>query len=206
MLYYPRINHRGLLTRMKKEVAHDLKFQGHKEVFRAFVDLLSDKEVTNNLGESFLESTMTMLRWRFGGKTRDMDNEKVDYIYRLNNHSIDIQLKSASFGLRGKSWKWRIFKSNEELDLDFYDQTDTFLALVGLKILSLENGRFYKEVLDSQFPQIALIPGKDIVQYFSKKSVINVSSDKLLKHECPYWNNYFGIDNINKALHKYKLT
>jgi hypothetical protein len=182
--------------RMKRRYFHNLRL-------RSSVSPLIPSEITNNLGEAHLESNMALFRWRLAGKERDMDNQKVDYTYRYGNAEIDIQLKSRNLDLEYKNWQWVIFPSDKELDKKFYAAPHTFLFLVGIKLV-FEGSRFHQEVIQDKFPQIALIPGNEVVRYFAEKSlnsgVITLSLTKLLERKDPYWNDYFGEKNIYKTL------
>jgi hypothetical protein len=174
-----------------------------KKKFRRVADPLSLSETTNHVGEAHLESTMARFHWRLSGKTEDMDNQKVDYTYRLGKAEIEIQLKSRNIDLDSKNWQWVIYPSDKEIDKKFYDAAYTFLCLVGIKIVENEDG-FYEEFIDGNFPQIALIPGKDVVKYFTDKSlktgVMSVSLNTLLAKNHPFFKDYFGENNIQKML------
>ena len=96
--------------------------------------LLQD-EITNRIGEKYLEKTFALLLWRTQSNTgnEDKDHEGVDYIYGFGHTRIDIQLKSANLGLKYKNWTWHIADSYKELK-GFYDEIGTFLFLVGVQI------------------------------------------------------------------------
>jgi hypothetical protein len=105
--------------------------------------------------------------------------------------------------LRYENWNWEIIPKNKELDKNFYDEAHTFLFLIGIK-LEKKGSKIHKEVISDQLPQVALIPGKVVVKYFTEESpnsrAITLSLKKLLEKKYPYWNDYFGEKNIYKTL------
>jgi hypothetical protein len=186
--------------------------------------LLQD-EVTNRIGEKYLEKSMALLLWRQESNpgNKDKDHEGVDYIYSFGHTRIGIQLKSANLDLKHRNWTWHIADSYEELD-GFYDEIGTFLFLVGVKIF-FEGGRF-KETREGSFqekekgqkleykyelPQIALIPGQSIMKFFEKskgKLDLHISPrklrlgkyDKSRPGKYNNWNDYLGEDNIHRIM------
>jgi hypothetical protein len=179
----------------------------HRILFRKSFEPLEKSEVTDNIGECRLQSVMAGLGWRFVGHTRDSDNQKVDYVYRLGNAEIDIQLKSSRLNLKKETWDWEIFDDEAVLDMKFYDRAYTFLFLAGIKLENIE-GEASLEFASRHLPQVALIPGKVVVKYFKEKTVsnrISLSMKSLKDKKYPIWNDYFGVKNIYKLLVKTKM-
>ena len=89
-----------------------------------------------------------------------MDYRKVDFKSYFGNAEIEIQLKTRNFTKGAKNWCWVIFsKKDGELYKKFYDQSHTFLFLVGVKYLQ-DEGRLHEVLIDRELPQVALIPGR----------------------------------------------
>lgn len=155
-------------------------------------------EVINRLGENMVEEIMIKCDWRCVGKNLEMDDSKVDYNYRKEHASIDIQLKSANINPKRERWVWQIIKRGKKLDLNFYSEPGSFLFLAAFYVKKTTD--YFKEIKVSH---VAMIPGDMIVKFFENNPQalqITIRELKLLNSEYPYWLPYFGRANIAETL------
>jgi hypothetical protein len=179
----------------------------HPLMFRKPFKPLEKSEATDDIGECRLQSVMAGLGWRFVGHTKDSDNQGVDYVYRLGTAEIDIQLKSSRLNLKRETWDWKVFSGKKRLDMKFYDRAYTFLFLAGIKLVNFEDDAFM-EIASYDLPQVALIPGKVVVKYFTNKTSsnrISLSLESLTEEKKPFWKDFLGVENIYKLLVETKI-
>ena len=159
---------------------------------------LTKAQLTNKIGVNTLDTIMTIMGWKGGPNGKELDDDKLDCTYRKLRTIIDIQLKSRSLAEKRKCWGWEIIAEKQKIDKSFYDNRFSFLALVGIKLDAIFEDKTEK------FPQVALIPGKAVVKYFTeiapKSRIITLYLKKLLEGNYPEWNCYFGENNIRKLL------
>ncbi len=165
---------------------------------------LTSADITDTLGEDHFRSTMAVLGWATFQASRQSDNRKIDLICRYEHALIEVQLKSKDYNEESKNWSWGdLFEEKEESYMRFYDQRHTFLCLVGVNVKNIYDGPYHQKVIEGEFPQIALIPGRDLIEYFKAKGTKSISIVlEKLKTESHELSKYFGEENIHKILIK----
>src|SRR4030067_3159393 len=146
---------------------------------RSIVVPMQQHEITELLGENHFQSTMALFEWIAYRSIRQLDNRKIDFVCRYENALIEVQLKSSNLNSKGV-WNWAVFqnrKNSKGLDKRFYDQSHTFLCLVGIKVENKQGDEIkYREIIAEErgrqdFTAIALIPREEVVKRFGHSKI-----------------------------------
>ena len=181
--------------------------------YRGLMEPLTEDQRTSIIGKIEMLNIMASEYWR-NGDGEQMDAQKVDSTFRLGRAQIDIQLKSSKLNKYG-IWNWHIFSPNsnkKEKEIKFYDNDYDFLFLSGVYLEDFYRYDNYEltryQIRRAVTQQFALIPGKVVLDYFSRKShnarILSLSNKKLSKCKYPEFKEYFGLTKIHSLLEKTK--
>ena len=158
-----------------------------------YIKPLTEDERIGQFGEELYEAVAALRTGWKSIKNEALNKAGIDINFRLEDASIDTQIRTSTFGKtpgEEKGWAFRMYPTGGKIDAKLYGQPNFFLALIGLHC-------GHRELLDSDVPfsvpmWIRTIPGARVIERNPPHN-IKISREKFEAREYEWLEGTKGI-------------